>query len=218
MNLKLGTLILPVLGLFAVAGPAADAAKTKSCTRGGAKVEAAAGGVRVVRLKAARQSPQETRREHLLACWTKTGKRVVVAREVDHGLDNIARTRIEIVDGRYVGVDAQNEGGVSESVAARVYDARTSKLLHTSKACDEGDTDDHIGIDDVAFLEGGGMAMACQKLLLFRKAGSALETIEPQGTWVRQVAVSANSFGFGARLFWVVGLDGDAEVTKSMAL
>jgi hypothetical protein len=218
MKLTLGTLVLIVLGVLAVAGPAADAAKTKSCTRGGAKLVAADGGVRVVRVRAARQSKQETRREHVLACWTKTGKRTVVNREVDFGLDNIARTRVEIVDARYVGVEAQNEGGVSESLQARIYDTRSGKLLHDSKACEAGDTDDHVGVDDAAFLSGGGMAMACQKLLLFRKAGSAMETLEPQGTWVRQVGVSEGSFGFGQRLFWIVGLDGDAEVTKSMAV
>ena len=212
------TLALILLAVLALGASAAGAAKKPSCMRGDAKLEAASGGVRVVRVKAKRQSAPETRREHVLACWTKTGKRIVVNREIDHGLDNIARTRVEIVEGRYVGVVAHNEGGVSESLDARIYDARTSRLLHTSKACSEGDTDDHIGIDDAAFLDGGGMAMACNKLLLFRGAGSAMETLEPQGTWVRQVGVSHHSFGFGQRLFWVVGLEGDATVTRSAAV
>ena len=212
------TLVLTLLAVLALGVPTAGAAKKRSCLRGDAKLEAASGGVRVVRVKARKQSPLQTRREHVLACWTKTGKRVVVNREVDFGLDNIARTRVEIVDGRYVGVVIHNEGGVSEALQSRVYDARTGKLLHTSKACEAGDTDDHVGIDDVAFLDGGGMAMACMKLLLFRKAGSAMETLEPQGTWVRQVGVSHYSFGFGQRLFWDVGLDGETTVTKSTAV
>ena len=209
------TLALTLLAVLALGAPSAEAAGKRSCLRGNAKLEASSGATRVVRAKAPRQSAQETRREHLFACWTKTGRRVVVNREVDFGLDNIARTRIQIVDGRYVGVVAHNEGGVSESLQSRVYDARTGKLLHTSKACEAGDTDDHVGIDDVAFLDGGGMAMACMKLLLFRRAGSAMETLEPQGTWVRQVGVSHYSFGFGQRLFWDVGLDGDTTVTRS---
>ena len=216
MKLTLGTLTL--LAVLMLATSSAGAAKPGSCTRGHATLEAASGPVRVVRTTAKRQSGHETRREHLLACWARTGRRFVINREVDFGLDNIARSQVEIVDRRYVGVVAQNEGGVSESLQARVYDVRAGRLLHTSKACEAGDTDDHVGVDDVAFLDGGGMAMACRKLLLYRHAGSALETLEPQGTWVRQVAVSEDSFGFGPRLFWVVGGEGNAETTKSIAL
>ena len=212
-------LAVAALTLFAAAGPPAEAAKARSCTRGGATLEAAAGGVRVVRVAAKKQSTFETRREHLLACWTKTGRRIVVSREVDHGDDNRASTRVEIVDGRYVGVREHNEGGVSESIQARVYDVRKSKLLHTSKECDFS-RGDMGGVDDVAFLEGGGMAMTCDRLLLYRKAGSALETLEPAGTNVRQIGVSRYSHGFGARLFWTVatGEFGETQTAKSIAL
>src|SRR4051812_10513154 len=210
-----GGLLLIVL--LAAGGSPASAAKKKSCTRGGATLEAAAGGVRVVRRSVKHQSSHETRRQNLLACWVKTGKRTVVAREVDFGLDNIARTRVEIVQGRYVGVIAENEGGVSLDINARIYDARTGKLLHDSKACDEVDQVDFAGVDDVAFLDGGGMAMSCRRLLLFRKASSAMETLEPAGTDVRQIGVSHNTRGFGQRLFWTVAT-GPTEVTKSLTL
>lgn len=202
-----------------LAAPAlpAGAATSKSCTRGGARLIAAEGQTRVVRLKVKRQGTQETRREHVLACWVKTGRRTTVAREVDHGDDNRARTRVEINDGRYVGVRRHNEGGVSESIQAAVYDARTGRKRHDSAACDKVEQGDFGGVYDVAFTERGGMAMACNRLLLYRKAGSQLETIEPAGAQVRQLAVSRYSHHFGQRLFWTVG-EGDGETTKSIAL
>jgi hypothetical protein len=227
MKLTLGTLnrpaavalaaVLALLAVLMLGSPAADAAKKKPCTRGHATLVAVGGGVRVVRVKVKKQSSHETRREYVLACWAKTGKRTIVSREVDFGLDNIARTQVEIVDGRYVGVREQNEGGVSESDQARVYDARTGKLLHTSKVCEDGDTDDHVGVDDAAFLPNGGLAMACRKLVVYRNATSALETLEPEGTWVLQIAVSKSSFGFGPRLFWVLSSDGGLTTTTKSA-
>jgi hypothetical protein len=211
------TFIVVAAALLA-GGVPAGAAKKPSCMRGQAKLVASSGDVRVVRVTVKKRSKQETRRQHVLACWTKTGKRVTVNTEVDFGLDNIARTAVQIVGDRYVGVVAQNEGGVSESLQSRVYDARTQKLLHDSKACEEGDTDDHVGVDDVAFLDGGGMAMACNKLLVFRKAASEMETLEPEGTWVQQLGVSHYSFGSGQRLFWVISDKEFNTTTKSIAL
>lgn len=209
--------IVALLVALTLGDAAADAAAKKACLRGKAKLEATSGDVRVVRVKAKKTSSQQTRHEKLLACWAKTGKRIVINEESDFGLDNIARTKVEIVEGRYVGVRAENEGGVSMSIVARVYDARTSKLLHTSKACDELDRGEFAGVDDVAFLDGGGMAMACNRLYLYRRADSALETLEPAGTDVRQLGVSRYSYGFWQRLFWVVG-NGEAVTTKSIAL
>jgi hypothetical protein len=205
-----------MLALGLSAQPAA-AAKKKSCLRGGAKLEAFSGKTVVVRVKAKKRSEQETRRENLLACWSTTGKRVKVADEVDFGLDNIASSQIEIVQGRYVGVIETNEGGVSLGVQARVFDARARKKLHDSAICDKVDQGDFGGVDDVAFLEGGGMAMSCRQLIVFRNAGSAAEAIEPAGTDVRQIGVSHNTRGFGQRLFWTVA-SADGETTKSLVL
>ena len=217
-KLAVAPLTVAAVAMLGVVGTPADAAKkTPSCTRGEARVVMADGGVRIVRMTVKKQSANETRRQHLLACWTKTGRRVTIAQEVDHGLDNIARTRVEIVDGRYVGVREHNEGGVSEAISARIYDARTRKLLHTSEACDfpRGDMS---GVDDVAFLEGGGMAIACDRLYLFRKAGSAMETLEPAGTRVVGVSVTRHTHGFGPRLFWVIlsGEAGETQTAKSL--
>lgn len=203
----------------AAAAAAAKARKAPSCLRGGAHVEQRAGGVRVVRMKGKNGSGQETRHENVLACWAQTGRRVTIAEEVDFGLDNIASTKVEIVDGRYVGVVETNEGGVSISVSARVYDAAKHKLLHDTSECDSVDSGDFGGPDDVAFLEGGGIAFACNQLVLFRKASTPTpQLLEPLGTDVRQVAVSHYSNGFGQRLFWTVGDGGLGEVTKSLAL
>ena len=216
--MKTRSLMAAVALLAALAALPAEAAKKKPCVRGNdARLEAVGGDVRVVRTTGRLQSRYETRRENLYACWARTGKRVKIAVEVDNGLDNIARTRVEIVQGRYVGVREHNEGGVSEGIAARVYDARRSKVLHTSKECDQVDQGDFGGVSDVAFLDGGGMAMVCRSLLLYRKAASPLETLEPAGTDVRQIGVSRYSHGFGQRLFWIVAT-GETETAKSVAL
>ena len=154
MKWNLPILILAAAALAGTTAASAPAAKAPSCTRGGAAVIASSTDVRVVRLAMRKQSRFETRREHVLACWVKTGKRVTVAREVDNGLDNIARTRVEINGGRFVGVREHNEGGVSESIVARVYDARTQKLLHTSSECekvDQGDFGVAVRADQIAF-------------------------------------------------------------------
>jgi hypothetical protein len=210
-------LILPTLLLIAVAAlPATADAKAPSCLRGHAKLEQASGSVRIVRVKAHRQSNQ-TRHENLLACWVKTGKRITLAQEIDLGDDNRASTAVEIVDGRYAGVLAVNEGGVSISAAGRVYDVRTRRLLHDTSACDKLDRGDYTGPDDVAFLEGGGLAFTCNQLIVYRKAKSPAEQLEPLGTDVHQLAVSHYSEGFGQRLFWTVG-SGPDTVARSAAV
>jgi hypothetical protein len=212
---------LAVCGLavmaMAVSAQPASAAKKPSCTRGGAKLVAVDGPVRVVRDKVKKQSKFETRREHVYACWAPTGKRITIAREVDNGLDNIARTRVEIVDERYVGVREHNEGGVSEGIAARVYDARTRKLVNDSTACDDVEQGDFSGVYDVAFLPKGGLAIACRQLILYRSADAEPEQLEPLGTDVRQLAVTRYSHYFTDRLFWTVG-NGDESVAKSLSL
>jgi hypothetical protein len=212
---------LAVCGLavmaLAVSAQPAPAAKKPSCTRGGAKLVAADGPVRVVRDKVRKQSSSETRREHVYACWAPTGRRITIAREIDNGLDNVARTRVEIVDERFVGVRAHNEGGVSEAIAARVYDVRTRKLVNDSSACDGVDQGDFSGAHDVAFLPKGGLAIACRQLILYRSAGAEAEQLEPLGTDVRQLAVTRHSHFFTGRLFWTVG-NGDESIARSLSL
>jgi hypothetical protein len=202
--------------MLAFAAQPAMAAK-KSCTRGGAKLEAISGGVRVVAAKGKKQSTHETRRENVYACWAKTGKRTRINTEVDSGLDNIASTRVEIVQERYVGVVETNTGGVSESIRARIYDARSGKLLHDSTECDRVDQGDFAGVDDVVFLDRGGMAMSCRRLFLYRSANSQVEVLEAAGTEVRQLGASRHTRGFVQRLYWTVA-NGATETDKSLVL
>jgi len=186
--------------------PAATAdAKAPSCTRDGASLEAASGKVRVVSRTLKTQSAQETRREALSACWAPTGKRFRIATEQDFGDDLRSRTRVEIVDGRYVGVVLTGEGGVSIGVTASVFDARQAKRLHRSTACD-ADDDDFRGPDDVVFLPRGGMAFACGALYLFRTGSSTTpQQLEPVTARARSLALSSHSDSFIDRLYWTLG-------------
>src|SRR3954447_10005799 len=119
-----------LIAVFAVAAPAQAAAP--SCQRDGAKLLAASGNARVVSVK---EKPQnsETRRERVYGCWTTTGRRFTLFVERDFGLDLIERAHIEIVDGRYIGVIRQFEGGVSESQTAGTWDAQKHVAVRNSE-------------------------------------------------------------------------------------
>ena len=151
------------------------------------------------------QSAQETRREAVLMCWARTGKRKRVALEQDFGEDLISRTHVEIVDERYVGVIETGEGGVSIGVLASVFDARKSKRLHTSAIRCKDDDDDFRGPDDVAFLSRGGMAFTCGPLWFFKNAKQKVATqLEPAGAGAGRLGVSSNADGFVDRLYWTL--------------
>jgi hypothetical protein len=196
---------------FALLAPAAQA-KSKSCTRGDVGLEAASGKVRVVS-RPLKLRMQETRRVALLACWTTTGKRRRIFEEQDVGEDLITRTRIEIVDERYIGIEAEFEGGASESTTAQVWDAKTRKKLHTSKRCDQLDQGDFSGPDDVEFLPHGGLAFSCGPLWLFKRAGTKAPT-QLETANVRQIGLSAHAFGQDNVLYWTLN-DG---TLKSLSL
>jgi len=218
MNPRRSLFVLTVsfaAGALAFPGAPASAATPPSCSRGGAHLEAASGHTRVVRVSL-KKTHNETKHEKLLSCWTTTGKRRTVAEEVDFGADNRASTEVEIVQGRFVGVVEENEGGQIDSISARVYDARMATKLHDSAdTCDKVDQGDLRGVLDVAFLKNGGLAMSCNRLLLYRNAANTLETVEPAGTLVYQLGVSNHSPAFGQRLFWTVTV-GANTVTKSL--
>lgn len=183
----------------------ATAEARKSCTRGGATLEAVSGDVRVVRRELKTQSAQETRREAVLMCSAKTGERKRVALEQDFGEDLISRTHVEIVDERYVGVIETGEGGVSIGVVASVFDARRFKRVHTSAIRCKNDDDDFRGPDDVAFLTGGGMAFTCGPLWFFKNAKQKVATqLEPAGAGAGRLGVSSNADGFVDRLYWTL--------------
>ena len=108
----------------------------QSCQREGAKLLAASGNARVVSVKEKAQN-SETRRDRIYGCWTTTGRRFTLFLQRDFGLDLIERAHIEIVDGRYIGVIREFEGGVSESRTAGTWDASKHVAVRNSKPCDE---------------------------------------------------------------------------------
>lgn len=189
-------------------------ARVPSCTRGGATLLAADGATRVISVRV-RARNQETRRDYVMGCRTPTGRRFGLFLRRDFGLDLIERDAFTVVDGRYIGVLRDFEGGVSESQSAAVWDSWTRTRLHDSKRCDEVDSGDFSGVEDVAFLPRGGMAYACQGLRIADARGD--RELEPAGTDVRNVVVSIPSRGVAPRLYWVV-VNGAAEQVKSLAI
>jgi hypothetical protein len=178
-------LLLPALLVFAAPAQAAP-----SCTRDGAKLLAASSGVRVVSLKG-RRGKTETRHDRILGCRTSTGRRFTMFEAVDHGDDEIRRDTFTLVQGRYVGVFTDFEGGTGDSFTAAVYDVFKRKRLHTTSACDS----DEDGVDEAVFFSNGGMAYSCGQLRVADGKGD--RQIDPAG--VTQLAVSA-----GSRLYWTV--------------
>lgn len=72
-------------------------------------------------------------------------------------------------------------------------------------------------MDDAVLLDGGGMAFSCGRLLLFERADSAVQQLEPVGTDVRQLALSRDARGFSPVLFWIVAT-AEGETAKSLAV
>jgi hypothetical protein len=194
--MKRALLLLPALLVFAAPAQAAP-----SCTRDGAKLLAASGSVRVVSLKGKR-GKTETRHDRILGCRTSTGRRFTMFEAVDHGLDEIRRDTFTIVQGRYVGVFTDFEGGTGDSFTASVYDVAKRKRLHTTSACDA--TEDGVG--EVVFFKNGGMAYSCGQLRVADGKGD--RQLEPEGTDVTQLAVAS-----GGRLYWTAN-----GVVKSLDL
>ena len=208
--------LIPAALLAALLLPAAVAdAKAPSCTRGGFALEQASGKVRIVTRTLKTESPQQTRREAVSACWTSTGKRFRIATERDFGDDLRTSSRVEIVDERYVGIVETGEGGVSIGVTAAVFDARKAKRLHSSSPRCDADDDDFRGPDDVVFLPKGGMAFTCDALWFFKDAAQKTATqLEPATARPRSLALSSGSDSFSDVLYWTLA-DG---TTKSLSL
>jgi len=74
---------------------------------------------------------------------------------------------------------------------------------------------DFSGVEDAAFLPRGGLAYECGQLRLADAKGD--RQLEPPGTDVRNLGVSANARGFNARLYWLV-VTGATETPKSLDL
>lgn len=211
------TFILTAVAVTIIATAPAQAAKAKSCYRGGAKLEAAADGTLIVRKKLKPQGQYQTRREQFLACRKSTGKRFVIVTEADNGLDNVASTEFEIYySGRYVGVIATNTGGTSESVRAAVFDVIKRKKVHDSTSCDH-EQGDVSGPRAVAFVARGGMAMACGGLFVYRNADAPEWQIEPMDAQVWNVASDRRHPQGSPWIYWIKGY-GAEQQTKSMYL
>src|SRR3954447_8173750 len=181
-----------LIAVLAVAAPAQAAAP--SCQRDGAKLLAASGNARVVSVKEKAQN-SETRRERVYGCWTTTGRRFTLFLQRDFGLDLIERAHIEIVDGRYIGVIRDFEGGVSESQTAATWDAQKHVPVRNSKPCDEVSSGDFSGVEDAVFFRNGGLAYSCNGSLRISDNKGGRE-LEPIGAKVTQLAVAANARGF----------------------
>jgi hypothetical protein len=187
-----------LIAVLAVAAPAQAAAP--SCQREGATLLAASGNARVVSVKEKAQH-SETRRVRLYGCWTTTGRRFTLFLQRDFGLDLIERAHIEIVDGRYIGIIRDFEGGASESQTAGTWDASKHVALRNSKPCDIVDIGDFSGIEDAVFYKNGGMAYSCNGNLRLTD-GKGDREVESQGAKVNSLAVSANSFNAGPVLLY----------------
>lgn len=191
-----------LIALSALA-PAAAHAAPKSCTRDGGKLLAASGSARVVSVREKAQN-SESRRDRLYGCWTSTGRRFTLFLQRDFGLDLIERAKIEIVDGRYIGVIRIFEGGVSESRTAATWDARKRVAVRNSNPCDEVSTPDFSGVEDAVFFKGGGLAYSCAGGLRISDNKGDRE-LEPAGADVSRLAVGADNRNFGPRLYWAAG-------------
>ncbi len=202
-------IVASLIAFLAVAAPAEAA---KSCQREGAKLLAADGRVRVVSVKERAQN-SETRRDRIYGCWTTTGRRFTMFLQRDFGLDLISRAQFEIVDGRYIGVIQQFEGGVSESLTAGTWDAQNHRAVHDSKPCDEVSAGDTYGVLDAVFFRGGGMAYTCWGHVHLAD-GQGDRELEPAGTRVTQLGISRNGHGTAERLYYMV----DDTTVKTVAL
>lgn len=209
------TVLVVAAGLLTL--PVASAKRRPSCYRGGATLIAAEGNTIIVKVKH-RPGKQRTRDDAFLACWAPTGRRGEILHEEDFGDDFQEHSDFEIIAGRWIGAYELHSGGISESATSLVYDARNRKTVHRSKACDF-ERGDFSGIDDVAFLPDGGMAIACDQLLLFRNAkATSPQVLEPRGTSVGSLAATPGRRGFGTRLFWTVTGPNNTIVTKSLSV
>ena len=173
-----------LIAFLAVAAPAEAA--PKSCQREGAKLLAAGGSVRVVSVK---EKPQnsETRRDRIYGCWTTTGRRFTLFLQRDFGLDLIERAHFEIVDGRYIGVIRQFEGGVSESLHRRHLGRPEATAPSTTPSrATRSPAGDFAASMDAVFFRGGGMAYTCWRQSRIVD-GKGDRELEPAGTRVTQL-------------------------------
>jgi hypothetical protein len=223
--------IAAVLVGMSIGGTAEAARKVPDCLRGGARIVTdgalRADSDRPIRSRTVvvrrRLSPgyNESYRANLLACWRPTGRRTVIRRESQSGLDGGEENRVTVVSDRFVGVHTFFYCGICGTWGgAEVWDARRGRRLHRSAGCQptRGDTISG-GAEEVVFLRGGGMAYLCDQLRIADRRGD--RQLAPPGSRPRELAVTPDPHvGLGSareRLYWVTGAFG-SEQAHSLVL
>lgn len=197
--------------LLALPSPA-PAAAPKRCTRGGAVLLARSGDVLVVGIRH-RPRNSETRRDEYLGCLASTGRRFRLFFSRDFGDDLREHDRFAFLEGRFLGVVREFEGGVSLSQTATTYDVVRRRVARTSRRCNSVDDGDFSGPQEVAFFGRGAIAYTCRRLWV--TDAKRERQLEPDNTDVRQLAVSDGPFA--TRLYWTV-YAGEVATVKSAEL
>jgi hypothetical protein len=198
----------------------ADAAAPPACDRGRATVSGGddvRGSVLVVRVDE-RPLDSESSRVAVYACWRPTGRRFLLRREHHFGLDGTEPTSTMVIDRRYVGVLALTLGSHSSWASAAVWDVRSGRRLHDTRACppDPSVEDAASGVQSVVFLPGGGMAYACDQLRLADDHGD--RQIAPPGSRAHNLAVSVDLWQqHRDRLLWFTGPDRESDADETIA-
>ena len=219
--------VIAAVSLGISTGGTAEAARpVPDCLRGGARI-VADGALRadsdrpirsrtVVVRRRLRPGANESYRANLLACWRPTGRRTVIRRESQSGLDSGEENRVTVVDDRYVGVDTFFYCGPCGTWGgAAVWDARRGRRLHRSSGCPPTQSGGFTGggVEEVVFLRGGGMAYLCDQLRIADRRGD--RQLAPPGSEPRELAVTPDSVR--ERLYWVTGASG-SEQAHSLVL
>ena len=161
----------------------------------------------------------QSSRSRVFGCWRPTGRRFLIRREHEAGLDLAQPTTATVRRGRYIGIVKYSLGGQASFALAEVWDARSHRRLYDSRACGRDSTiEEPFGteaVEEVVFLGDGEMAYACDQLRFADRHGD--RQIAPRGSNVHNLAVSATWHGELDRLYWATG-DRDGEQTHVMEL
>ena len=207
----IGLLVAAVAAYAAMALlPASADARGRKCTRGGAKLVAASGTVRIVRVKL--QAEPGQRYEKLLGCRTTNGRRFTLLYESEIPDELYTGTSFTVVGDRYIGAISRFSGAVRDGASAMVWDARTRRLIHTSHSNCRPSSDSY-GIFEAVFLPGGAMAYRCDQAGLFLADAKGDHRHEPGEANPSDLAASDR------RLFWTVsGHNGEPIQLRSLVL
>ena len=189
--------VTSLVALFAIASPAQAA--PKSCQREGATLLAASGKSACRQRQGEGPELRDPPRAPLrLLDHDRPPLHALPAARLRPRPDRARH--IEIVDGRYIGIIRDFEGGVSESQTAGDLGRSKHVAVRNSKPCDEVSSGDFSGVEDAVFFRNGGLAYSCNGSLRSPTAtATASSSRRREGL---QLAVAANARGFGARLYY----------------